>query len=112
MPFDDEEHSKKINRGGVNATRKRRIENKYLELSELALAEVETQLTEGSDEGIRFRAAKKVLDEVSSIYKQKDMKLVANKKIKSKAKEDDPKVNSMGKVPLVGVPVVKLRAED
>ena len=119
-PFDDPEDNKKINRKGVKAAPRRILDDKYIELSTLAMAELETQLKDG-DESAKYRSASYILNKVADLFKARDAKVLENKKIKAKLKEIEQKKkyaeslvdkdNSNKKKPVVleGVPVLNFK---
>jgi len=95
-PFDDPEDNKKINREGVKVAPRRIIEDKYIELSTLAMAELETQLKDG-DETAKYKSASYILNKVADIFKNRDTKVMERNKIKSKDKETDQKKSASDK---------------
>jgi len=100
MPFDDEEDAKKINKLGVNNTPKRKLENKYLELSLLAMAEVEEQLLNGEKTDERYKSATYILNKCADIFKAKDLKQIERNKLKGK-KSPQGKGKALKSVPVL-----------
>jgi hypothetical protein len=111
MPFDDEEDNKKINREGVNATPRRILEKKYLDLATSAIVEIEEQLS-SEKEDTRANAAKYILNKVADIYKGKDTKSIERMKAKAKTGVyEKSRGNSGRKVSLEAVPVLDFKSK-
>ena len=68
MPYGDDKGSdEKRSTGGVNTTPRRMLENKDLELSMLAIAELETQLKDGDTPADKHKSAVYILNKVADI---------------------------------------------